>query len=157
MAECEYQGVKFTDSDVVDLDDWIPEGEYNPHGVRPWLLHDHGFVLCVVFASCLQDALDKAVDEDKLDRYLIDMESLAEREDYMTKDVAEMAAGFDKDCPEYVDKDGCKWWWSVEPAFLGNASEPFDIESLGYIELPNCKRSFCAQFSESSRPSPPRG
>jgi hypothetical protein len=61
-----------------------------------------------------------------------------------------MAAGFDANCPEYTDKDGGKWWWAIEPTFLGNASELFDIESLGYVELPNPKRSFCAQFDQAN-------
>jgi len=141
-----FNEITFSDADVVNLDNWIPAGESNPHNVRPWLFHDSGFVLCVVFADCLQDALDEAVDEGKLDRFKIDVKSLAEREDYMTQDVSEMAAGFDADCVEYTDENGGKWWWAVEPTFLGNASEPFDIESLGYVELPNPKRSFCAQF-----------
>lgn len=144
-----FNEITFTDADVVNLDNWIPAGEYNPHGVRPWLLHDSGFVLCVVFADCEQEALDEAVDADKLDRFLIDVKSLAEREDYMTQDVNEMAAGFDPEVPDYVDEAGGKWWWADDaptPAFLGNAGEPFDIESLGVEELPNPKRSFCAQF-----------
>jgi len=111
-----FQDIKFSDADVVDLDNWIAAGEYNPHSVRPWLFHDHGFVLCVVFADSLQDALDEAVDADKLDRYLI-------------------AEG---DMKDYENEEGI--------SFLGNAGEPFDIESLGVIELPNPKRSFCAQF-----------
>ena len=52
--------------------DMIPAGEYNPHNIRLWLLHDHGFTVCAVFATSLQDALDIAVDENKMDRYLID-------------------------------------------------------------------------------------
>lgn len=61
-------GIKFSDSDIVNPDEWIPEGEYNPHKVRPFLFHDHGFVLCIVFASCEQDAL---VDAGKLERYAV--------------------------------------------------------------------------------------
>lgn len=109
--------IKWTDADVVDLDDWIPDGEYNPHNVHPWLLHDHGFCLCVVFANCLQDALDIAVDNDKLDRFLI----------------------ADDDLADYPNEEGI--------AHLGNAGEPFDIESLGFIELNNPPRSFCAQMN----------
>lgn len=121
MVEAKFREIKFTDADVVDLGDWIAAGEYNPHGVRPWLLHDHGFVLCVVFASNLQDALDKAVDEDKLDRFLI----------------------AEKDLDDYgPEGDGI--------AYLGNASEPFNIESLGVEELPNPKASFVAQFNAMS-------
>lgn len=142
-----FREISFTDADVVNLDNWIPSGEYNPHNVRPWLLHDGGFVLAVVFASSLQEALDEAVDENKLDRFKIDVTDYHDREDYMTLDPAKMAAGFDPDCPEYhVDETGDSWWWKVEPAFLGNASEPFDIDTLGVEELPNPKRSFCAQF-----------
>jgi hypothetical protein len=145
-----FREITFTDDDVVNLDDWIPEGEYNPHQVRPWLFHDGGFVLCVVFADCLQDAMDEAVDDNRLDRFKIDVKILAEREYYMTQDMSEMAAGFDADCPEYIDENGVKWWWAVEPTFLGNAGEPFDIESLGFVEMPNPKRSFCAQFDASN-------
>jgi hypothetical protein len=122
-AEASYKEIKFTDADVVDLDDWIPDGEYNPHRVRPWLLHDHGFVLAVVFADCLQDALDAAVDADKLDRYLI------AEEDYEEYGVM-------------GDNPTC--------CFLGNAGEPFDIESLEVVELPNPRRAtFCESFNLS--------
>lgn len=72
MAESKFREIKFTDADVVNLDEYIPAGDYNPHNVRPWLLHDHGVVICVVFAQNLQDALDEAVDHGKLDAYQID-------------------------------------------------------------------------------------
>ena len=112
-----FQQIQFSDADVVDPENWIPEGEFNPHNVRPWLLHDHGFVLAVVFADCLQDAIDAAVDADKLDCYQV-----AER-----------------DLSDYPEEEGL--------SFLGNACEPFDIESLGAIELPNPPMSFVALFS----------
>ena len=83
------------------------------------MLHDHGFVLAVVFADCLQDALDIAVDNDKLDRFQVT----------------------DNEMSDYPDEEGL--------SFLGNASEPFDIESLGAIELPNPKFSFVALFNAS--------
>ena len=145
------QGYEFTfdDSDVVNPDDFIPAGDYNPHNIHPFLLHDHGFTVAVVFASNLQDALDTAVDEDRMDRYLIDLKDDNQRSDYLTDDVTEMAAGFDANCPEYTDANGKQSWWRTEPSFLGNASEPFDIESLGVVELPNPKKSFCSQFMES--------
>jgi hypothetical protein len=112
-----FNEIKFSDDDVVNKDDFIPKGEYNPHNVRPWLLHDHGFTVAVVFASSLQDALDEAVDADKLDRFQVTE--------------AEMA--------DYPDDEGI--------AFLGNASEPFDIEGLAAIELPNPPFSFVALFN----------
>lgn len=109
--------IEFTDDDIVDIDSWIPAGEYNPHNVHPWLLHDNGFVLCVVFASNLQDALDAAVDANKLDHFLVDDAQLAEYG---------------------PDEEGI--------TRLGNASEPFDIESVSFVELKNPPRSFVAQF-----------
>ena len=125
--ESQFNQIKFADKDIVEIDDWIPTGEYNPHNVRPWLLHDHGFVLCVVFASSLQDELDIAVDEDKLDRFQVSEEDL--KADY----------SFD------TDSEGNRDYHDI--AYLGNASEPFDIESLGCIELPNPKQSWCATFN----------
>lgn len=145
----EYRQITFDDSDVVNLDDWIPQGEYNPHRVRPFLFHDYGFTVAVVFADCLQDALDIATDENKMDRYKI---TDSDRMDYMTDDVSKMAAGFDPNCPDWTDANGKKYWWKIEPAFLGNASEPFDIESLGVVELPNPPRSFVAQFASAFPP-----
>lgn len=112
----------FSDADIVDIDNWIPQGEYNPHNVRPFLLHDHGFTLAVVFADSLQDAIDEAVDAGKLDRF-------------------QVAAA---DLGDYGDTDEEQ---SERLAYLGNASEPFDIETLGAIELPNPPRSFVAQFA----------
>lgn len=116
-----YDGVTFSESDVLNLDDWIPIGESNPHHVRPFLLHDHGFPLCVVFAACLQDALDEAADGGKLDRYQVTEADLVEDYD--------------------ADENGI--------TRLGNAGEPFDVESLGVIELPNPPRSFVAQFRDA--------
>lgn len=117
MSESIYKEIKFTDADIVNYDDFIAKGEYNPHNVRPFLLHDHGFVVAVVFADCLQDALDAAADADKLDRYLVSGDDYHEEiEDSYT--------------------------------YLGNASEPFDIEGLDAIELPIPPRpSFCDTFN----------
>lgn len=113
-----HQNIKFAHSDVVNPDDFIPAGEYNPHNVRPFLLHDHGFVVAVVFASCLQDALDEAADAGKLDRYDVGEEDHA---DYGPEE-------------EGITR-------------LGNASEPFDIDTLGVLELPVPPFSFVALFN----------
>lgn len=110
----EFNQVKFSDSDVVNPEDYIPKSQYNPHNVRPFLFHDHGFVLAVVFADCLQDALDIAVDKNKLDQFKIAEADLSDYED------------------------------SGDISYLGNAGEPFDIESIQMIELPNPAFSFCA-------------
>ncbi len=124
--ESTYQGIKFTDADIVEPDDYIPDGEYNPHGVRPWLLHDHGTALCVVFASNLQDAFDTAVDAGKLDHLMI---AESEYDDY----------GVNSDEPT------CD--------FLGNASEPFDIDDVRAVELPNPPFSWCAIFNAHQHPN----
>jgi hypothetical protein len=114
-----FQGIKFTEADIVEIDDWIPEEEYNPHRVVPWLLHDHGFVVAVCFASCLQDAIDAAVDDGKMERYLLSDEDI-------------------------VDYDGGE---DERISYLGNAGEPHDIETLEAIELPNPKPlGFCDAF-----------
>jgi hypothetical protein len=110
-------GISFSDEDVVNVDDWIPEGDYNPHRVRPWLLHDHGYTVAVAFGSCEGDAIDSAVDAGKLDRFQI--------------------TGADQ--ADYEDDD-------ERIAYLGNAGEPFDIESLGIIELDNPRMSFAVVF-----------
>lgn len=112
-----YKEITFSDSDVVNKDDFIPKGESNPHNVRPWLLHDHGFVLAVAFADCLQDAIDIAYDAGKLDRYKVEGAELA---DYGP------------------DGEGL--------SYLGNGGAECDIESLGALELPNPKFSFCTLF-----------
>lgn len=137
-----YEGIKFSDADVVNPDDFIPAGEFNPHNVVPWLLHDHGFVLAVVFASNLQDAIDEAVDADKLDRYLLDRNDRSTQDDYMA--VTEDGSGF----PVYREENLLLMLdWKEGISFLGNAGEPFDIEGLSAIELPNPKFSFCALFN----------
>lgn len=112
--------IKFKLSDIANPDEafsYYPEDKkpaFNPYNHHPFILHDAGFVVCVVFASNLQDALDEAVDQNKLDRFQV---TETELKDYITGQDAE---GFD----EY---DGI--------THLGNASEPFDIESLGIVEM----------------------
>lgn len=112
--------ITFTDADIVDVENCCYEGDYNPHSNHPFLFHDHGFVLCVVFAEHLQDALDEAVDADKLDRYQISDNTL-------------------NNTDQYKDGEGI--------TYAGNASEPFDFESLGIIELRNPRRSWVAEYN----------
>jgi hypothetical protein len=115
--QAKYKELTFADADVVNADAFIPKGEYNPHNVRPWLLHDHGFCLAIVFASCLQDALDEVADSGRLDPFQVTDPSDLANDEYME---------------------------SV--AYLGNASEPFDIASIDALELPNPPFSFTALF-----------
>lgn len=134
----QFNEITFSDKDIANPDDFIPAGEYNPHNVRPWLLHDHGFVLAVVFASNEQDALDEAVDRDKLDSFMLDDKDPSTRADYMKETTEKWGFEF----------DGKRWDWIDSVAFLGNASEPFDLESVGMLELPNPAFSFCKLFND---------
>ena len=119
-----FREITFSDSDIVNINDWNPATprEQYPYKIKPWLFHEHGIVVAVVFAESLQDALDEAVDGDKLDRFMI---AEADYADY----------GIDTEQDDGV-------------AYLGNASEPFDIESLECLELPNPPSSFCALFEQ---------
>ncbi len=112
----------FTDADVVNIEDYEsrPYGPSYPPSGHAWLIHEHGFVLAVVFASSLRDAIDIAVDADKLNQFLI--------EDGANSDYWD------------IEKND----WREDVSFLGNASEPFDIESLEVVALPNPPLSFCA-------------
>jgi hypothetical protein len=111
----------FYDADVCNPDDAIWAGDYNPYNVRLWLIHDHGFVVAVSWASNLQDALDEAADSGKLDSFQVDE---ADAADY---------GGDIYNCDSL--------------AYLGNAGEPFDIEALGYIEFAAPPLSLAALFS----------
>lgn len=123
MAESEFNGIRFDDSHVVEADECVYQEDYNPRNVRPWLLHSHGIAICVVFADCLQDALDEAADEEKLEGF-----KMSEEEVDQTAD--------DDDFDKHTH--------------LGNDSAFYNIEELEVIELPIPKRSFCAQFNESA-------
>ncbi len=104
-----------TDTDVVNLDDFIPDGESNPHHVRPWLLHDHGVIQAIVFAESVQDALDIATDNEKLTAFEVDDETIL---------------------TDYDEED------SNRLTSIGNDGKLHDIESLEIIQLHNPKMSF---------------
>lgn len=128
-----YQGFTFTDADVVNLENCIYQGEFNPHNVRPWLIHSATCVLAVVFATCEQDALDEAVDESKLDGLQVSEDDIHSDEgsEYGPNDY-------------YVTR-------------LGNASEAFDLTDVGIIPMPTPKRSFCAEFNADEEKKPAFG
>lgn len=120
MQQVNFNGVKFTDADVVNPEDFIPANEYNPRKVRPYVIHDCGLGLAVVFASDGGSALDTAADAGKLDGYQIS----------------------DSDVEDYPNEEGV--------TFLGSASEPFDLDGVGVIELPNPAFSFVALFNANT-------
>jgi hypothetical protein len=96
---------RVADEDFVNPEEFASYA-YDRKKPSVFLFHDHGAVLAVVVADDLQDALDIAADEDKLDRFQVQGEELK----------------------DYEDEEGL--------SFLGNAGEPFDIESLGVEQLP---------------------
>jgi hypothetical protein len=119
--DAELQGIKFTDADIANPDDFIPAGAYNPHKVHGFLLHDHGFTVAVVFASNLQDALDIAVDEGKMEAFQL----------------------VETDLGDYgPDGEGI--------SYLGNAGEPHDIESLSVLEFDPPPFSFVALYNAAN-------
>lgn len=61
----ELDGSKILLNDV-NLPEHI-EHSYNPHNVRLWVIGHTFGALCAVWASCEQDALDEAVDNNMLD------------------------------------------------------------------------------------------
>jgi hypothetical protein len=79
MATAKISEIQFSDDDVLNHEDCIFAGDYNPHHVRGFLFHDHGFALAVVFAESLQEALDIAADHGKLERFALSDE---EADDY---------------------------------------------------------------------------
>ena len=106
--------------DVVNPDDFIPQGSYNPHNVRPWLIHNEFGTLAIVYADNEQDALDEAVDAGKLDSCRIPDEEIG--------DYGRTEGVFQPDS-EVLE--------AANATLLGNASEPFDLTYIGMVPLPN--------------------
>lgn len=117
----EYQ---FSQDDIVSPDDFIPHGDFNPHNIHPFILHNYGAVLAVVFAEHLQDALDEACDRGKLDGFQVTESELVDYETGERTDVGSVHAPLGY--PEYDER----------LTHLGNASETFDIESVDVVEVP---------------------
>lgn len=109
--------IRFSDDDVVNPEDFLPTDAYSPHSVKPFLLHDAGFTLGVVFAESLQDALDIAADAGHLDSFRVS----------------------DLDSADYPDDDGV--------SFLGNDSARYDVDLVDAVELQNPVFSFVALFN----------
>lgn len=136
--EAAWNDVQFTDADVVNPDDYFANVGCGNN--KPWLVHDHGFTLAVVFAENEQDALDIAADNDKLDGFLLNPEEKSVRDAYM--------APADVQSSDYGSDANGGWRWRDDKgvSFLGNCGHPFDIESVSVVELPNPKFSFATLF-----------
>jgi hypothetical protein len=103
------------DSDIVNPDDY----DYTEN---IYLLHEHGFVLCIVNANNEGDALDIAADESKLDRFKADIEEL--------------------------NGISVKEFNNRAYSHLGNDCALYDTESIGIIQLPNLELSYIATLQK---------
>jgi len=113
MVTIRFRGMDLSDDIVVGLDGWIPNDEYNPHRVSPWVICNRDTPIAIVFASNEQDAFDEAVDNNKLDAFVIP----------------------DNEHDWYACSNGdCEAWHA------GNAGEPIDATELSLRLLPNPTR-----------------
>src|SRR5271165_5520170 len=78
----------------------------NSLNVHPFVLHDNGFVITVVLADCLQDALDIAVDAGKIAQFKIGVNEMGD---------------YDMESFEGV-------------SILGNYGDPYDIRGMEVVE-----------------------
>ena len=60
------------DASRVLANDVFFDGEYNPHGVKLWVISNELGPVAAVWASCEQDALDVAVDADLMGAFSVD-------------------------------------------------------------------------------------
>lgn len=103
MTRHDIDGVVFSDDDVVNIEDFIPEGDYNPQNVRPFILHDHGFTLAVVFASSYEEAIDIAIEEEKLEKFKILPSIYNKDDDCESYYVGSDGEFYDLECVSYIE------------------------------------------------------
>lgn len=114
------QKMDFSDVTIVDPDNYVASGGFNPYNTRPMIIYNEYGVLCVVYADNEQDALDAAADADALKCQRLD-----------DVDV------FDEngDLAEYV-------------LLLGNYGTPYDSENLRIKILSNMSPEKVRQITE---------
>ena len=78
----------------------------NPHNVKAYVIHNEFGAICCAIGSHLGEALDNAVDNDCLDSCLVSGDNIKNYD---------------------FENNPCEY------AFLGNASEPFDLEYIGVL------------------------
>lgn len=71
----EIEGESIICNDVILPSNVDASCRYNPHNVRLWVIGHVFGAVCGVFASCEQDALDSAVDANKMDCFLSDAQN----------------------------------------------------------------------------------
>lgn len=57
---------------LLAINGYHANASYNPHDYKAYIIHNEYGAICVSLGSCLQEALDNAVDNDLLDAYLAD-------------------------------------------------------------------------------------
>ncbi len=115
---------------------------YKPE--KAYAILNGGFVLAIVFGeTCEQDALDAAEDANKLDGLQITQEELKEYETGEYSDVGnehtpprKIKTEVDGEEVEATLEHGGWPVYDERVTLLGNASEPFDQESLDIWEVP---------------------
>ena len=60
------KGISFEKKDIVNPQDFIPKGKYNPQGIRAFLIQTPYGIGGVALAASLDEALDILVDEERL-------------------------------------------------------------------------------------------
>lgn len=116
----EINGVRFTDSDIVNPEEFGATGGYP----NLFLFHNHGVTVGLAFAENAQDAIDELADAGKLDSFKLTDEELASG-DYGSE-------------PELT----C--------SFLGNDCLPYDIDGLAIVSVPVPPVSFVACYNASN-------
>lgn len=121
MQQAEYKNIRFSDSDVVNIDAH-PMAGCGCDDNKCWMVYRQwqsgACAVGVVFAQNEQDAFDECANSGKLDRELV----------------------HDTDLADYgPEEEGI--------ARLGNAGEPFDLTDIGIMEMPCPALSFVALFN----------
>lgn len=66
-----FQGMEWTEKDIVNPDEYDTAREGSRYGMKMWAIVEQvgysAIIRCIAFARSEQDALDEAVDADKLD------------------------------------------------------------------------------------------
>ena len=120
MTTAKIHEITFSDADIANLDD------IDYCDGQAFLVHDHGFVQGIAFASNLSDALDHLADADKLEAWKLSDD-----------EVRELDADDLGECISYH----------------GNHSEAFHLDTMEYVEMPRVKLSYTASFND--RPGEP--
>jgi hypothetical protein len=85
------RGVRWSHDDVINPDELLWDMEQRAERKDPighlYVMHDHGFVVCVVYEESEQEAIEEAADQDKLDRWKV---TDVDRGDYTGEQMEEL-------------------------------------------------------------------